>query len=165
MATKPAPEPPELDPAYAGLSLDDLRGLRKELGDEEARVSYWRRIIQARIDLLTKGAPDGDLVERLTVVLAESGAVHRRLANLSVRPAGDIEALPDLHTLWTRLVDTTDGAALERFILELQDAEQTLSGMRREIHHRLDEATGQLIARYRQDPAQALSALPDIGLR
>lgn len=164
MATKPAPEPPELDPAYAALTLDDLRDLRKELGDEEARVSYWRRIIQARIDLLTKGASDGDLVERLTVVLAESGAVHRRLANLSVRPAEDIEALPDLHTLWTRLVDTADEAAIESFILELQDAEQTLSGMRREIHQRLDEATGQLIARYRQDPAQALSALPDIGL-
>ncbi len=165
MATKPAPEPPELDPAYATLSLDDLRGLRKELGDEEARVSYWRRIIQARIDLLTKGAPDGDLVERLTTVLAESGAVHRRLANLSVRPAEDIAALPDLHSLWTRLVDTRDAAAVESFIEELQEAEQTLSGMRREIHHRLDEATGQLIARYRQDPAQALSALPDIGLR
>jgi len=165
MATKPPPTPPEVDPAYSGLSLDDLRDLRRELGDEESRVSYWRRIIQARIDLLTRGSSDGDIVERLTSVLAESGAVHRRLANLSVRPAGDIAALPDLHTLWTRLVDTGDEAAVESFILELQDAEQTLSGMRREIHQRLDEATGQLIARYRQDPAQALSALPDIGLR
>jgi hypothetical protein len=165
MATKPPPEPPELDPAYSALTLDDLRALRRELGDEEARVSYWRRIIQARIDLLTKGAPDGDLVERLTTVLAESGAVHRRLANLSVRPAEDIEALPDLHQLWMRIVDPGDEESVARFIVELQEAEQTLSGMRREIHQRLDEATGQLIARSRQDPAQALSALPDIGLR
>jgi hypothetical protein len=165
MATKPAPEPPELDPAYSSLSLDDLRALRRELGEEETRVSYWRRIIQARIDLLTKGTPDGDLVERLTAVLSESGSVHRRLANLSVRPADDLEALPDLHQLWTRLVDTSDAASVESFVAELQEAEQTLSGMRREIHHRLDEATGQLIARYRQDPTQALTALPDIGLR
>jgi RsiG-like len=99
MATKPAPEPPEVDPAYASLSLADLRDLRRELGDEESRVSYWRRIIQARIDLLTRGGADGDLVERLTSVLAESGAVHRRLANLSVKPASDIDALPDLHVL------------------------------------------------------------------
>jgi hypothetical protein len=35
--------------------------------------------------------------------------------------------------------------------------------MRREFHRRLDEATGQLIARYRQDPTLALTALPDIG--
>jgi hypothetical protein len=165
MATKPPPEPPELDPAYAGLSLDDLRALRRELGDEESRVSYWRRIIQARIDLLTKGAPDGDLVDRLTAVLAESGGVHRRLANLSVRPGGDIADLPDLHALWTRLVDTSDDEGVEAFLDELRNAEARLSAMRREIHRRLDEATSQLIARYRQDPTLALSALPDIGLR
>ncbi len=165
MATKPAAPPPEVDPAYAGLTLDNLRSLRKELGDEEARVSYWRRILQARIDLLTKGSSDGDIVGRLTSVLAESGGVHRRLANLSVREAHGIEALPDLHGLWTRLVDPADEAQVEAFVAELQEAEADLSAMRREIHHRLDEATLQLIARYRQDPTLALTALPDIGLR
>ncbi len=165
MATRPAPQAPEIDPAYASLTLADLRALRRELGEEESRVSYWRRIIQARIDLLTRGATDGDLVERLTSVLAESGAVHRRLANLSVKSASDIAALPDLHQLWTRVVDTRDAEAVAGFLEALQRAETDLSSMRREIHHRLDEATGQLIARYRQDPAQALSALPDIGLR
>lgn len=165
MATRPAPTPPELDPAYSSLSLSELRDLRRELGDEESRVSYWRRIIQARIDLLTRGATDGDLVQRLTAVLAESGGVHRRLANLSVKPAHAIDALPDLQQLWTRLVDTSDESSLTEFLDELHDAEADLSAMRREIHHRLDEATGQLIARYRQDPTLALSALPDIGLR
>lgn len=165
MATKPAATPPELDPAYAGLTLDDLRDLRRELGEEESRVSYWRRILQARIDLLTRGATDGDLVQRLTAVLAQSGAVHRRLANLSVRPASDLAPLPDLHALWTRVVDPSDEAAVEAFVVELQRAEADLSAMRREIHVRLDEATAQLIARYRQDPTLALTALPDIGLR
>ena len=165
MATKPTAQAPELDPAYATLSLDDLRDLRRELGEEESRVSYWRRIIQARIDLLTRGATDGDLVERLTSVLAQSGGVHRRLANLSVRPATGIEALPDLHQLWTRVVDPSDDVAVERFVTELRAAETKLSGMRHEIHQRLDEATSQLIARYRHDPSLALTALPDIGLR
>ena len=165
MATKPPPTPPEVDPAYSGLTLDDLRDLRRELGDEEARVSYWRRIIQARIDLLTRGSSDGDIVERLTSVLAESGAVHRRLANLSVKPAGDIEALPDLHGLWTRVVDSRDTEAVAGFVEELKAVETDISALRREIHQRLDEATGQLIARYRQDPTLALTALPDIGLR
>jgi hypothetical protein len=165
MATKPPPTPPEVDPAYSGLTLDDLRDLRRELGDEEARVSYWRRIIQARIDLLTRGSSDGDIVERLTTVLAESGAVHRRLANLSVKPAGDIDALPDLHSLWTRVVDSRDTEAVAGFVEELRAVETDISALRREIHQRLDEATGQLIARYRQDPSLALTALPDIGLR
>jgi hypothetical protein len=165
MATKPAAEPPQLDPAYAALSLADLRDLRRELSEEESRVSYWRRILQARIDLLTRGATDGDLVQRLTAVLAQSGAVHRRLANLSVRPASDLAPLPDLHALWTRVVDPSDEAAVEAFVAALRHAEADLSAMRREIHTRLDEATAQLIARYRGDPTLALTALPDIGLR
>jgi len=164
MATKPPPTPPEVDPAYSALTLDGLRDLRRELGDEESRVSYWRRIVQARIDLLTKGSPEGDLVERLTSVLAESGSVHRRLARLSVKPAGDLEALPDLRALWTRVVDSRDAEAVADFLAELQAAERDLSTIRREIHQRLDEATAQLIARYRQDPTLALTALPDIGL-
>jgi hypothetical protein len=106
-----------------------------------------------------------NIVERLTTVLAESGAVHRRLANLSVKPAGDIEALPDLHGLWTRVVDSRDTEAVAAFVEELRVVETDISALRREIHTRLDEATGQLIARYRTDPTLALTALPDIGLR
>ncbi|MGB7982455.1 MAG: hypothetical protein WCF36_16870 [Candidatus Nanopelagicales bacterium] len=164
MATKPPQAPPEVDPAYAGLTLEDLRDLRRELSDEESRVSYWRRVIQARIDLLTRGAAQGDIVERLTSVLAESGGVHRRLANLSVRHGEDVAALPDLRALWTRVVDNHDEQAVADFLAELRAAEAELSTFRREIHQRLDEATLQLIARYRADPSLALGALPDIGV-
>lgn len=164
MPPKPKPQAPPLDPAYDGLSLDQLRDLRRELGEEESRVSYWRRIIQARLDLLTHGTTGGDIVERLTTVLAEGGAVHRRLANLTVRPLSDAEALPALEGLWTRVVDPNDPEAVAGFIAELRQAETDLSALRHEIHTRLDEATGQLIARYRQDPVLALTALPSIGL-
>ncbi len=165
MVTKPQPTPPEVDPAYAGLTLEALRDLRRELGEEEQRVSYWRRIIQARIDLLTSGRAQGDIVERLTSVLAESGAARRRLANLSVKQAETIATLPDLAKLWTRVIDPNDPAAVESFVADLQSVEAELSRIRREIHTRLDEATGQLIARYREEPTLALAALPDIGLR
>ncbi len=163
MVTKPKPQAPPLDPAYASLSLDQLRALRRELSEEEARVSYWRRIIQARLDLLTRGSAEGDFVERLTCVLAEGGAVHRRLANLSIRPI-EAEALPALADLWGRVVDPGDQGEVAEFTRELAAAETELSALRHEIHARLDEATGQLIARYREDPLQALSALPSIGL-
>ena len=66
--------------------------------------------------------------------------------------------------LWTRVVDSRDAEAVADFLAELQAAERDLSAIRREIHRRLDEATAQLIARYRQDPTLALTALPDIGL-
>ena len=56
-------------------------------------------------------------------------------------------------------------AAVAQVVEELRVVETDISALRREIHQRLDEATGQLIARYRQDPTLALTALPDIGLR
>ncbi|HMC68705.1 MAG TPA: hypothetical protein VKJ07_06080, partial [Mycobacteriales bacterium] len=43
---------PERSPDFAHLSLDGLRKYRLALSDEESRVSYWRRIIQARLDLV-----------------------------------------------------------------------------------------------------------------
>lgn len=162
--TKPRPQAPAIDPAYAEFTLEELRALRKELGDEESRVSYWRRIIQARIDLLASGNRNDDIVARLTDVLAESNVIHRRLANLAVRPSQNISPLPDLPRLWTAEVDHEDAAAVESYLAELRSAETELSRMRREILDRLNEATAQLIARYHQDPIAALSVLPDVSL-
>lgn len=158
--SKPRPEAPPLDPAYASYSLRDLRALRRELGDEESRVSYWRRIIQARIDLIAAGNRNDDIVARLTQVLSQSNTINRRLANLAVRPNHYTEPLPDLQRLWTTVVDPDDEPATAAFMADLNAAEKELSRVRREILDRLNEATGQLIARYHQDPLLALSALP-----
>lgn len=155
---------PAIDPAYSMFTLEDLRALRRELGDEESRVSYWRRIIQARIDLVASGNRNDDIVARLTDVLAESNVIHRRLANLAVRPTQYIAPLPDLPRLWTAEVDLDDTAAVSAYLGALRAAETELSRMRREILDRLNEATDQLIARYHEDPVLALSALPDVPL-
>ena len=45
-------------------------------------------------------------------------------------------------------------------LARLADAEHQLSAYRRGLHERLDAATGELIARYREEPALALRALP-----
>jgi hypothetical protein len=42
----------------------------------------------------------------------------------------------------------------------VRTAERQLTTYRRALHERIDEATGELISRYRDDPAQALSILP-----
>ena len=46
---------PVLSEAYAHLSVDGLREYRRALTDEEHRVSYWRRILQARLDVVEAG--------------------------------------------------------------------------------------------------------------
>jgi hypothetical protein len=45
-------------------------------------------------------------------------------------------------------------------VTRLSDAERELSSYRRSLHERLDAATGELISRYRDQPALALQALP-----
>jgi hypothetical protein len=69
-------------PDLASLSDDDLKSLIEKLESEEDEVSYRRRLLQGRIDILRaertarlKGAGVGDVdVDRLTDILATRGA-------------------------------------------------------------------------------------------
>ncbi len=164
-AARAAAPPPERDEAYDSLSLADLRAARTVLGDEETRVSYWRRILQARLDVLRTDLPESDPVADLTRVLSEATGVRRRLANLSVHPADDIPPLPDLAELWSRTVDRSNPDAVSRLVADLQAAEEELSRYRRELHRQIDLCTAELIARYREQPVLALQILPTDPLR
>jgi hypothetical protein len=148
---------PRRAPELAHLSLDELRDYRQELVTEEIRVSYWRRILQARLDLII-GDDDKAALQRLGAVLTEHEAYSRRLAVQSVHVPGGPPPLPDLAALWeVSLVGPDDEGAV---VGRLADAEHQLSAYRRSLHLRLDAATGELIARYHDDPALALTALP-----
>jgi hypothetical protein len=138
------------------MGLEDLRAHRQELVTEESRVSYWRRILQARMDLII-GHDDHKALQRLGVVLAEHEAHSRRLAVQSLHVPGDAPPLPDLGMLWDTSMLNDDPDAI---VARLAEAEHQLSAYRRSLHERLDAATGELIARYHEDPALALSALP-----
>ena len=62
-------------PELESLGLDELRHYRQRLRDEEDRVSYWRRVVHARMDLLTAGrSTDGSIsVDELVRVLGDTG--------------------------------------------------------------------------------------------
>jgi hypothetical protein len=158
---RPEREVPQRSPEFAHLSLPALRSYRQALTAEENKVSYWRRLIQARIDLLDlKGADDSVRLERLRLALGESRVGIGRQALVQIVPIDDAPPLPDLADLWAREVspDDVDGGAEMR--RELAFAELQLSAYRAALHRRLSKATGELIARYREDPRQALIALP-----
>lgn len=157
---KPAVRPvPEKSEQHAHLDLDGLREYRKALTAEESNVSYWRRIIQARLDLVRAGGTitSGD---NLKPVLTDERIGAGRRALIEILPVNDIPPLPDLASLWDRYVDPEDTAGLERLGSDLADAEQQLSDYRNALHQRLAAATGELIARYREEPTLCLSALP-----
>lgn len=165
---------PEPTPAseLSHLTLDELRAYRSELGAEETRVSYWRRVVQARLD--TAAGASAASAPRLQDVLASHRAESDRLARVAVHPTTarhPLPPLPDLAALWDLEVasgEDADGsvgtgsgsARRDELMRRLADAERELSAYRRGLHERLDRATGELIWRYRVDPATALSALP-----
>jgi hypothetical protein len=152
---------PVRSPEFDHLDLERLREYRKALTAEETRISYWRRLVQARLDLTTLGVgPDHIRLDQLQMALSETRVGLGRLAHLSAEPSESQPPLPDLGGLWSRDVATDDPAALELMRDELQAAESQLSAFRAALHDRLDRATTELIARYREDPTLALRALP-----
>jgi hypothetical protein len=152
---------PERSPDFAHLSLDGLRAYRRALGTEEGRVSYWRRIIQARLDLV-RAAESGTTAtpENLRGVFAEARVDSGRKALLTVVPVDDMPPLPDLVDLWARTPRPGDLDDLRSLARDLAKAEAQLSAYRTALHKRLASATGELIARYREQPTLCLTALP-----
>lgn len=154
---------PERNPVFAHLSLPDLRTYRSALQEEETKVSYWRRILQARLDTVRAGrtGTSGGLdARRLAPVLTERRVTSGRSALLAVLPADGIPPLPSLAGLWDRQVPEDDPAELSAFEADLADAERQLSHYRTALHLRLADATGELIARYRVEPTLCLATLP-----
>lgn len=152
---------PQRSPEFAHLTLPQLRTYRRALTTEENRVSYWRRLIQARMDLLadSMGPEDGHALDRVRGLLAEVRSPGRT-ALVEIVPVDDVPPLPDLEGLWAREVPHGDTAASGALRRDLGFAELQLSAYRAALHRRLAAATGELIARYHENPALALTALP-----
>lgn len=150
---------PRQRPELAHLDLTALRACREELARDESRLSYWRRIVQARLDLVRAGLDTrGTAHLRRALVPAQSRGSRRAL--MEVLPADDVPPLPDLAALWDREVDPGDEATAAAVVRELAAAETELSAHRAAVHRMHAEVTAELVARYRADPALALLALP-----
>jgi hypothetical protein len=156
VAKKAAAPPPEPAAEFADYSLEELRALRTELTDYETRVSYWRRLVQARIDL-TRGGEQPENLGRFAAALADAPSRGRRIANLDLFPPDTTPPLPQLDALW-RQNPAPD--QVDDYLAKLSTIETDLSAHRRALFDRIDALHDELIARYRQDPRLALSALP-----
>ena len=153
---------------WAQLSLSELRRYRRQLADEEEKVSYWRRLVHARLDVLEAEAHHERplTVDELIRVLGDTGTGRSRTALVSVRAADDLPELPVLHEMWVTELDPNDTAAVSEATERLRSAEAQLTDYRRALHQRLDQATAELISRYREEPRSALVAFttPHSGL-
>ena len=152
----------EASPHLADLDIPQLREYRHRLTEEEEKVSYWRRLTHARIDLLeAESRTEGTLsMDDLVRVLGDTGAGRTRKVLLSVRASDALPDLPELDDMWATEVDPHDADQVADAVRRLRDAEVQLTDYRRALHERIDEATAELIIRYRDNPSGALIALP-----
>lgn len=159
--TRPSPQRSD---EHGHLTLPALRAYRSALQAEENKVSYWRRILQARLDVVRGGRTAGGTstlsAATLRPVLTDERVGAGRRALVEIVPVDDIPPLPNLAELWERRVEPEDTDAVTALEEDLSAAEQQLSAYRAALHGRLESATGELIARYRESPALCLSSLP-----
>lgn len=156
-ATTPRPAP-RRQPELAHLDLKRLRTYRRTLLEEELRTSYWRRLVQARRDLLGTPSALGDRIALADALTEQRGTMGRQVI-LSLHPDGGMPILPHLPELWASGAAGTDEASRAELARRLTSAESVLSSYREALHKRLDRATAELVARYHDDPSACLVAL------
>ncbi|MFI7018751.1 aerial mycelium formation protein [Streptomyces sp. NPDC050164] len=162
---------PEHD--LTALNLSELRSLRREAQRDEADLSYVRRLLQGRIDILraelTRRTPVGtasvavpaqaSVVERLAEILRDAPARHRSSArHLTLgtpqgeeyrRLAAEMLAEVELSDLDAR-TDLELNTAMRRLVRY----EQQVSQRRQRLQRTADECSAEIARRYREGEAQ-----------
>ncbi|WP_406437381.1 aerial mycelium formation protein [Streptomyces sp. NBC_00631] len=156
-------EPPEHD--LGRLSLPELRVLRRDAQRDEADLSYVRRLLQGRIDILraelARRSPAGaaSVVDRLPEILTDAPARHRSSARHVTlgtphneeygRLAADMLSEVELSDLEAR-TDTELTTAMGRLVRY----EQEVSRRRQRLQRTADDSSGEITRRYREGEAQ-----------
>jgi hypothetical protein len=168
-----------LDPTYLddlpGRSIDEVRTMRAECQDVETGLSYLRRVVQGRLDIVgaeiqrrTGGGDPTDvasLIDRLPEILGD----HLRAPGNGRLPATLGQGRPDveLEARLDALVaeadldaigdvdDDTLGSARER----LSELEAEVSARRRELFDRIDALQAEITRRYKTGEATVESLL------
>lgn len=161
-------DPHPLD--LARLSLPELRTLRRDAQRDEADLSYVRRLLQGRIDILraelcrrgraSVPAPaDGSMVDRLPEILKDAPARHRSSARHVTLGTPHNEEYRQLAAEMLAEVELSDLQA--RTDLELASAmgrlvryEQEVSRRRQRLQRTTDDCSGEIARRYRVGEAQ-----------
>jgi hypothetical protein len=155
--------------------MSDVRRLRRQAEQEEVNLSYTRRLLQGRLDIVRRelqrrADDDGrSLVDLLPEILAEKGRgpAHGLGRHQTVQPSD-----PEQYEAWvnglTPGADLSSVAALPDAKLEkaargLAEAEKELSERRRGVQQVMDALAGELGRRYREGEADVAALLADEG--
>jgi len=151
-----------------GLDLKDLRQRRHTAEDVESQISYYRRLLHGRMDLLDfelrrrGGEEERTLLEALPEILA-SGMILGHEPSLK-----HIETMPPIPSktgrrlidkimddgVLTQLPDLSDDEIREA-LDRLRDVETEMSNQRRQLHSVIDTLQNEIVDRYRSEQGEA----------
>ncbi len=169
-----------------GKPIDAVRAMRRDAEQEETDLSYLRRLVQGRIDILRSeqarrsgsgaaeaeaslaaGEGDAPLVERLASILTDDGEITppRGLGrHIAVEPSR-----ADMHRRHVEALiadtDMSDPAnmsdpELERILVLLESEERKVSDQRRAVQAVMDACTAEIGRRYRDGDVDVDGLLP-----
>lgn len=167
------------DPGYLegleGWTLQEVRSRRDEATETETGLSYVRRILQGRLDIVVaeqrhrehgERADVSDLVDELPSILSDNvhapglgrlptliapGEIDRDLERRleAILPAAHLANLPDL-----------SDDELRKAATDLTEFERSVSTQRRAVFDVLDRLQDEIVRRYRTGEATVDSLLP-----
>jgi hypothetical protein len=148
-------------------SLDDLRAMRAECDRAETAVSYLRRVVQGRLDVISEFARRGErsdadlseVVEKLPAIIGGGPPRPAGPGRLPSRLAPDLEAIEDddltaeIDVVFEPgrigelpVMDLTTLQALSRQLVEL---EGRISAQRKGLQERMDTVQAEIVRRYK----------------
>jgi hypothetical protein len=153
------------------LPLDEVRARRAALQNDEVGLSYLRRLVQGRLDIVAaatrnRGGSMSSLVDDLPEILGEH--VHApgtgRLPTLMAPSAEDetrlraeLDAVVAPESLTA--LDRLDDDELADLVVRLNAFEREISERRRHVHHDIDALQAELTRRYKTGEADVESLL------
>ncbi|GAA2427968.1 ABC transporter substrate-binding protein [Streptomyces macrosporus] len=162
-------EPPEL----TGLRLPQLRELRRQAQQEEADLSYVRRLLQGRIDILRaelarRSDADAPLIDRLAEILADApapgGVPSRSARHVTLRTprSEEYRRLAEEMLAEVELSDLTarTDAELHAAMARLDQYEHQISRRRRALQETANGCSAEIARRYREGEARVDDLLP-----
>jgi hypothetical protein len=156
-----------------GLPLEEVRELRHEAEQEEADLSYVRRLLQGRVDIIKaelarrrgEFGESGSIIDQLPRILADERTPARGLGRHSVVEPSRVD---EHRRLVERLVGDSDLSALsgrtadqlEETLRNFGEHERQISEQRRAVQTVMDACASEITRRYREGEADVSALLP-----
>ncbi|NEC65014.1 ABC transporter substrate-binding protein [Streptomyces sp. SID9727] len=148
----------------AALRLPELRALRRDAQRDEADLSYVRRLVQGRIDILKaelarRRDPESPVVDRLSEILADAPSPQRssaRHVTLSTPRSDEYRKLAAETLAEVELsdLDARTDEELHTAMGRLVRYEQQVSRRRQRLQRTADGCGAEIARRYRDGEAQ-----------